>query len=76
MLLDGLRPALIGLGLGLLGGATASQLIRSMLYGLRPLDAAIFVVVAIVLTFVAAVSGLLPAWQASRLDPMHALRVE
>src|SRR5208337_3096689 len=38
MLLDGLRPALIGLGLGLLGGAMASQLIGSMLYDVRPLD--------------------------------------
>jgi len=76
MLLDGLRPALIGLGLGLLGGAIASQLIRSMLYGVRPLDATIFVAVAILLMLVAAVSCLLPAWQASRLDPMRALRVE
>jgi putative ABC transport system permease protein len=76
MLLDGLRPALIGLGVGLLGGAMASQLIRSMLYGVRPLDTAIFVAVAVVLTLVAAISCLLPAWQASRLDPIRALRVE
>jgi putative ABC transport system permease protein len=76
MLLDGLRPALIGLGLGLLSGAMASQLIRSMLYGVRPLDTAVFFAVAIMLTLVAAVSCLLPAWQASRLDPMRALRVE
>jgi putative ABC transport system permease protein len=76
VLLDGLRPALIGLGLGVLGGAMASQLIRSMLYGVRPLDAAIFVAVAIVLMLVAAASCVLPAWQASRLDPMRALRVE
>lgn len=76
MLLDGLRPALIGLGLGLLGGAMASQLIRSMLYGVRPLDAAIFFAVALVLMLIAAVSCLVPAWQASRLDPMRALRVE
>jgi putative ABC transport system permease protein len=76
MLFDGLRPALIGLSLGLLGGAAASRLIRSMLYGVRPLDAAIFFAVAVVLTIVAALSCLLPAWQASRLDPMRALRVE
>jgi predicted permease len=76
MLLDGLRPALIGLGLGLLGGAMASQLIRSMLYGVRPLDVTIFVAVAIVLTLVAAVSCLTPAWHASRLDPIRTLRVE
>jgi putative ABC transport system permease protein len=76
MLLDGLRPALTGLALGLLGGAAASQLIRSMLYGVRPLDAAIFFAVAIVLISVAAFSCLVPAWHASRLDPMRALRVE
>jgi predicted permease len=76
MLFDGLRPALIGLGMGLLGGAMASRLIQSMLYRVRPLDAAIFGAVAIVLTVVAAISCLLPAWQASRLDPMRALRVE
>ena len=60
----------------LLGGAIASQLIRSMLYGVRPLDVTIFVAVAIVLTLVAAASCLMPAWQASRLDPIRALRVE
>ncbi len=76
MLRDGMKPALIGLALGLLGGALAAQLIRSMLYNVRPLDSAIFVAVAIVLTLVAGVSCLFPAWRASRLDPMRALRVE
>ncbi len=76
MLFDGLRPALIGLGIGLLGGAMASQLIESMLYDVHPLDGTIFVAVATVLMLVAAASCLLPAWHASRLDPMRALRVE
>jgi len=76
MLFDGLRPALIGLALGLLGGAAVSRLIRSMLYAVRPLDATIFIAVTVVLVSVAALSCLVPAWHASRLDPMRALRVE
>jgi putative ABC transport system permease protein len=46
------------------------------LYGVRPLDITIFIAVAVVLVSVAAFSCLVPAWQASRLDPMRALRVE
>jgi putative ABC transport system permease protein len=76
MLLDGLRPAWIGLAIGLAGGAAASQLIRSMLYGIRPLDTSVFIGVAVVLTLVASISCLVPAWQASRVDPMRALRVD
>jgi putative ABC transport system permease protein len=76
VLVDGLRPAWIGLVLGLLGGAAAAHLIRSMLYGVRPLDPWVFFAIALVLTCVATLSCFIPAWQASRLDPMRALRVE
>jgi predicted permease len=76
MLLDGLKPACFGLGLGLLGGALASRLIRDMLYGVKPLDPSIFVAVALVLALVACAACVLPAWRASRLDAMQALRTE
>jgi predicted permease len=73
---DGLKPAWIGLTLGLLGGTVAARLIRSMLYGVHPLDAVVFLVVSVVLMVCCGVSCLIPAWQASRVDPMGALRVE
>jgi putative ABC transport system permease protein len=73
---DGLRPALYGLLLGLAAGAGAVRLIQSMLYETRPLDPAIFAAVAATLLTVAALACLLPAWRASRIDPMQALRTE
>jgi len=76
MLGDGLRPALYGLVLGLVVSAGAVRLIQSMLYGTRPLDPAIFASVAAMLLAVAAVACLVPAWRASRIDPMQALRSE
>jgi ABC-type antimicrobial peptide transport system permease subunit len=76
VLLDGLRPALAGLVLGLAGAAGVARLIRTMLYGTEPLDVGVFVLVSGLLLAVAIVACLVPAWNASRLDPMQALRTE
>jgi len=76
VLLDGLRPALLGLALGVAASVGAARLIRSMLYEISPLDPAVFVSVIATLSLVAAAACLIPAWRASRLDPMAALRAE
>ena len=76
MLLDGLWPAAVGLVIGMVVGALAVRLIRTMLYGTNPLDRTVFAEVTVVLSLVAAFACALPAWRASRLDPMQALRME
>jgi predicted permease len=76
MLGDGLRPALYGLTLGLVGSVGAVRLVESMLYQTRPLDPAIFASVAATLLVVAVFACLVPAWRATRIDPMQALRTE
>jgi predicted permease len=76
MLLDGLRPALAGLVLGLGASLATGRLITSMLYETRPYDSGILAAVAVILLMVAAGACLIPAWRASRLDPMSALRIE
>jgi putative ABC transport system permease protein len=47
-----------------------------MLYGTGPLDPATFAAAATLLVAVAALACLIPAWRASRIDPMQALRTE
>jgi putative ABC transport system permease protein len=76
VLIDGLRPAILGLALGLVVSIATAELIRSMLYGTEPLDPAVFLSVMAILLSVAAGACLIPAWRASRLDPMVALRAE
>ena len=76
ILADGLRPALYGLVMGLAGSALVTRLIQSMLYQTQALDPGVFVLVSLILLLVAAMACLLPAWRASRIDPMQALRTE
>jgi putative ABC transport system permease protein len=75
-LLDGLRPALVGLVCGLAASVAVVRLIRSMLFATSPLDPAVFVLVSLGLIAVAIAACMAPAWRASRLEPMQALRSE
>jgi putative ABC transport system permease protein len=76
ILLDGLRPALVGLFAGLGASALLARLIRSTLFETNPLDPVVFAGVAGVLLLVAIAACLAPAWRAAHLDPMQALRTE
>ena len=76
MLMDGMGPAFVGLAIGLAASVEAARLLRSMLYKTQALDPAVFVGVAVTLLFVAMAACLIPAWRASRLDPVQALRSE
>lgn len=76
MLTDGLRPALIGLLLGLAASTATAQFIKAMLYETQPLDPEAFASAAVLLIASAALACIVPAWRASRLEPMRVLRME
>ncbi len=73
---QGVRLALLGLGIGILVAAAATRLIRSLLYGISASDPLTFVLVASLLIGVVLLACFAPAWRAMRVDPMVALRYE
>ena len=68
--------AITGAGIGIAAALRAVRLIKSLLFGLEPVDPLTFLVASAMLLSVAVLSGLLPARRASALDPMVALRYE
>ncbi len=69
--------SLVGAGLvaGTLASVAMGRLMASMLFGTQPTDVVTYVGMAVVLLAVALTAGYLPAWRASRINPMVALRM-
>jgi predicted permease len=76
VLIDGLRPVITGLVIGIAGGAGAGMLIRSILYGTRPLDPIVFAAMVGTLLVTAMIASAVPALRACRIEPVQALRIE
>jgi predicted permease len=76
VLIDGLRPVLVGLVLGLGGGIAAGVIIRSQLYHTQFFDAQVIAAMMGSLLAAATIACVVPAMRAMRIDPMQALRVE
>ncbi len=76
VLRQGMRPAALGVALGLFGGLAGARLLTGMLFQTRATDPATFVAVALFTLGVAAVACLVPARRATRIPPASALRSE
>jgi putative ABC transport system permease protein len=66
----------VGLGVGLAGSLVATGLLRSLLYGVSPLDPPAWISATLILAAAGLLAALLPAWRATRADPVVALRAE
>jgi predicted permease len=73
---DGMRLAMIGLVIGIVGSELTARFLQSQLYGIRPTDPVTFVAVALGLAIVAVAACYFPARRATKVDPLVALRYE
>jgi predicted permease len=69
-----LRLAFVGIGVGTVASIGVARLIASLLYGTAPNDPFTFVGMLVLLGTVALLAGYIPAYRASRIHPMIALR--
>ncbi len=76
VIVEGMVPAVVGIGAGLAAAMGLSRFLGEILYGVGPLDPLTFLVVPLLLTGVAFGSALGPAHRATRVDPVVALRRE
>jgi predicted permease len=70
----GVALAGVGIVAGLVVSAATASMMASLLYGVRPHDPAVFLIVPLLLLAVAALASYLPARRATKVNPMIALR--
>jgi ABC-type antimicrobial peptide transport system permease subunit len=76
IVLQGMRLAIVGVGVGLASAFGLTRFIASILYGVKAWDPLVFVSVPVLLAAVALLAVWLPAGRASRVSPIIALRYD
>jgi putative ABC transport system permease protein len=76
VLRQGMKAALIGLGVGMAGALALTHVLEGQLHGVSPTDPWTFAAGFALMTLAALVAAYIPARRATRVDPMEALRYE
>jgi putative ABC transport system permease protein len=71
-----MKPTLLGVGIGLAGALALGRVMASVIYGVSPRDIMTFAGVAAVIFCVGLLASAVPAYRATRVDPMKTLRDE
>jgi putative ABC transport system permease protein len=73
---EGMKPALLGVVVGAIGALAMGRVLSSLIYQVKPTDPMTFLAVTVLLTAVAVLASIIPAYRATKVDPMVALRYE
>ena len=73
---NGMKPIVLGVVIGLSAAFALSRLVASLVFGVRPTDPLTFATVALLLVSVGILANILPAYRATRIEPVSTLREE
>jgi len=76
VVVEGLKPTFVGVALGVVSALALGRLMSALVFGITPHDAVTLSAVATIIALVGVTATLLPAYRATRVDPVVALRDE
>ena len=76
VVVEGMSPALVGIAAGMIAALASAKALQTLVFGVSASDLRTLLAVAATLVFVALMASLLPAYRASRLDPVKVLRAQ
>src|SRR6266436_673620 len=76
VLADGMKPILLGVGIGFGVALALGRVVSSLIYGVRPTDPLTFATVASLLIAVGVLATIVPAYRATQVEPVRTLRDE
>jgi putative ABC transport system permease protein len=76
IVIEGMWPALIGVAIGLAGALAPGRVLANLIYGVKPTDPVTFGAMPVLLAAVALCASVIPAYRATRVEPMKTLRDE
>ena len=71
---QGARVVVVGVVIGIVVALAATRLLGSLLYGVRPVDPIVFAAMSAMMIAIGALASYIPAWRASRVNPIESLR--
>ena len=73
---EGMRPVVAGIVIGVIAALLLGRVVSKMIYGVKPSDPVTFMAVSALLATVALIATAVPAYRATKVDPMNTLRDE